>query len=63
MGLSGTSSARSKSQTSYKLRTKAYLAMFLKEYSMQDILDKATDTQAAIILLTLLNVLQTGNEN
>jgi len=45
-----------KSQTSYELRIKAYLAMFLKENSMQDILDQATDTQAAIILLALLNV-------
>jgi hypothetical protein len=42
--------------TSYELRTKAFLAMFLKENSMQDILDQATDTQAAYILLALLNV-------
>lgn len=47
----------SKSQTSYELRTEAYLAMFLKENSMQDIIDQATDTQAAHILLALLNVL------
>ena len=53
----------SKSPTCYELRIKAYLAMFLKENSMQDILDQATDTQAALILLTLLNVFQTGNEN
>jgi len=32
--------------------------MFLKENSMQDILDLATDKQAAIILLALLNVFQ-----
>jgi hypothetical protein len=45
-----------KGQTSYELRMKAYLAMFLKEHRMQDILDQATDTQAACILLALLNV-------
>ena len=32
--------------------------MFLKENSMQDILDLATDKQAAIILSALLNVFQ-----
>ncbi|MEM2099680.1 MAG: hypothetical protein QXU99_08110 [Candidatus Bathyarchaeia archaeon] len=37
------------SPTIYELRTKAYHAMLLKENNMQDILDKATDTQAAII--------------
>jgi len=47
----------SKRQKSYELRIKAYLAMFLKENSIQDILDQATDTQAAYILLALLNVL------
>ncbi len=41
---------------SYGLCVKAYLAMFLKENSMQDIFDKATDTQAATILLALMNV-------
>jgi predicted transcriptional regulator len=46
----------SKDQTSYELRMKAYLAKFLKENSIQDILDQATDTQAAYILLALLNV-------
>lgn len=45
-----------KEQTRYELRTKAYLAMFLKENSMQDIIRQATDTQAAHILLALLNV-------
>jgi hypothetical protein len=45
-----------KAQT-YELRTKAYLAMLLNEYSIQDILDQATDTQAAYMLLSLLNVL------
>ena len=45
----------SKSQANYKLRTKAHLAMFLKENNMQDILDQATDTQAAMILLALIN--------
>lgn len=42
-------------QKSYKLQIKAYLAMFLNEYSMQEILTQATDTQAGHILLTLLN--------
>jgi hypothetical protein len=41
---------------SYRLCIKAYLAMFLKENNMQDILDQATDTQATIILLALMNV-------
>jgi hypothetical protein len=45
-----------KEQIRYELRIKAYLAMFLKENSMQDILDQATDAQAAHILLALLNV-------
>ena len=47
-----------KEQTRYQLRIKALLAMFLKENSMQDILDLATDKQAAIILSALLNVFQ-----
>lgn len=42
-------------QKSYELQMKAYLAMFLKEHSMQDLIDQATDTQAAYILLTLLD--------
>jgi len=41
---------------SYRLRVKAVLAMFLKENSLQNILDQATERQAAYILLTLLNV-------
>jgi DNA-binding PadR family transcriptional regulator len=44
-------------QTRYELRTKALLAMFLKENSMQEIISQATDTHAAHILLTLLNVI------
>jgi len=40
---------------SYRLCIKAILAMFLKGNSMQDILDQATDTQAAMILLALIN--------
>jgi len=47
-----------KEQTRYELRTKALLAMFLKENSMQYLPDLATDKQAAIILLALLNVFQ-----
>lgn len=46
----------SKGQKSYELGIKAYLAMFLKENSVQDIIDQATDAQAAYILLALLNV-------
>jgi len=41
---------------SYQLCVKAVLAMFLKENSMQDLLDKATDTQATHMLFALLNV-------
>ena len=42
---------------SYKLCIKAFLAMVLEENRMQDIFNKATDTQSAQILLTLLNVI------
>ncbi len=52
----------SKNQTSYELRIKASLAMLLRENNMQDIIDKANDTQAAFIMLSLLNVLLSGNE-
>jgi hypothetical protein len=45
-----------KEQTRYELRIKAILAMFLKQNSIQDILDQATDVQSAHILLALLNV-------
>ena len=48
--------AKKGAPTSYQLCIKAILAMFLKENSMQDILNHATDKQAASILLTLLNV-------
>jgi hypothetical protein len=44
-------------QVNYELRMKAHPARFLNENSMQEIIDQATDTQAAIILLSLLNVL------
>lgn len=46
-----------KNPTKYELRMKAYLAMLLKEYSMQEILDKATDTQTASLMLVLLDIL------
>jgi hypothetical protein len=46
----------SKGQASYELKMKAYLAMFIKENNIQDILDQATDTQTAYIILALLNV-------
>jgi hypothetical protein len=54
---------RGKGQKSYELRMKAHLAMFLKENNIQDILNKATDTQSAFILLALLNVLLPEKEN
>ena len=41
---------------SYQLCVKAILAMVLEENSMQDIFNKATDKQAAFILLAILNV-------
>lgn len=47
----------SKGQAKYELRTKAHLAMFLKENNIQDILDEANDRQAAQILLSMLNVI------
>ena len=43
--------------TCYKLCVKSFLAMVLEENRMQDIFDKATDKEAAHILLALLNVL------
>jgi 5'-deoxynucleotidase YfbR-like HD superfamily hydrolase len=52
----------SREQTRYQLRTKAFLAMFLKENSMQDIISQATDPQAAHILLALLNVFSEAND-
>jgi hypothetical protein len=54
--------AGGKSQTTYDLQMKAYLAMFLKENSMQDIINQATDVQAGYILLSLLNVLSPEKE-
>jgi len=51
-----------KVQANYELRMKAYLAMVLKENSIQEIIDRATDTQAAHILLALLNVLLTEKD-
>jgi len=56
IGEEKTAEGESKGQKRYGLRVKAYLAMFLKENSMQDVLDQATDSQAAYILLSLLNV-------
>ncbi len=46
----------SKGQANYELRMKAHLAMFLKENNIQDILERATDAQAAVVLLALLSV-------
>lgn len=45
----------------FELRPKGYLAFFLHSYSMQQILDLATDAQAAQILLALLNVVLDEN--
>ena len=63
IGEAKTAEEEPKGKKRYELRIKAHLGMFLKENSIQDIMDQATDTQAAIILLALLNVLQTENEN
>ncbi|HLN90123.1 MAG TPA: hypothetical protein VK253_08660 [Candidatus Binatia bacterium] len=41
----------------YRLSIKAILAMILEENSMQDIFNKATQKEAAHILLSFLNVL------
>jgi len=56
IGEAKTAEETSKNQKSYELRAKAYIAVFLKENSIQDIIDQASDTQAAYILLALLNV-------
>ena len=58
VGEAKTTQKGARGQKNYELRIKAYLAMFLKENSMQDILYLATDKQAAILLLALLNVFQ-----
>ncbi|MEM3880345.1 MAG: hypothetical protein QXD19_01195 [Candidatus Bathyarchaeia archaeon] len=58
-----TTQESTKTQTRYELKPKAYLSMLLKENTMQDILDKATDTQTAIILMALLNVLASKEES
>ena len=50
-------SNRKGAPASYKLCVKAILAMVLEENSMQDIFNKATDKEAAHILLAFLNVL------
>jgi DNA-binding HxlR family transcriptional regulator len=62
IGEAKTAQENSKGQTNYELKMKAHLAMFLKENSIQDILDKSTDTQAAYILLALLNVFLPEND-
>lgn len=41
----------------YEVRPKAVLAIFLDAYSLQQILDKANDRQAARALLVLLDVI------
>ena len=44
-------------QATFELRIKAPLSMILKENSMQKIIDKANDTQRAFLLLAILNIL------
>ncbi len=46
-----------KTPANYELRMKAYLAMLLKDHNMQELLNKATDTQAARLMLVLLDIL------
>ncbi len=46
----------------YELRSKGFLAFFLHSYSIQQILDLATDAQASQILLALLNVVLEEND-
>jgi len=46
----------------YRLCVKAVLEMFLKENRIQDILNRATDRQAAHMLLALLNVFSDGTD-
>ena len=48
---------------SYRLCVKAILAMVLEENRMQDIFNKATNKEAAHILLTVLNVLLTKKDS
>jgi DNA-binding PadR family transcriptional regulator len=47
----------------YELRMKAYLASFLNSNSLEDILNQATDVEAAFILLTLLKAALPDKEN
>ena len=49
--------------TCYKLCIKAILAMVLEEIRMQDIFNRATQKEAAHILLTVLNVLLTKKDS
>jgi predicted transcriptional regulator len=49
--------------TCYRLCVKAILAMVLEENSMQDIFNKATNKEAAHILLAVLNVLLTKKDH
>ena len=51
-----------KGQATFELRIKTPLSMILKENSMQKIVDKATDTQRAFLLLAILNILLSGED-
>ncbi len=47
----------------YELRPKAYLAMLLDSYTPEDLLDIVTDKSASILLLAILNVILSGEED
>ncbi|HLN89545.1 MAG TPA: hypothetical protein VK253_05720 [Candidatus Binatia bacterium] len=46
----------------YQIANKAYLAMFFYENSLQEILDQATENEAAFLLLSLLNIAKLKTE-
>ena len=43
--------------TTYELPPKAYLATVLNSFSLQDVLNQATDNSASILLLAMLNAI------
>lgn len=47
----------------YELRPKAYLAMLLEAFSPEDLLDRSTDKSASILLLAILNVILSSEED
>lgn len=46
----------------YQITNKAYLAMFFYENSLQEILNQATENEAAFLLLNLLNITKSKTE-